>query len=59
MQRMVGSTLAIGARLILDGTLGAGLRTPLDVPYDPVFGALAQRGIRPVRREASWDGSRP
>jgi saccharopine dehydrogenase-like NADP-dependent oxidoreductase len=57
MQRMVGFTLAIGARLILDGTLGSGgIRTPLDIPYDRVFPALEQRGIRPVRREASWEG---
>ncbi len=56
MQRTVGFTLAIGARLILDGALAArGVLTPLDVSYDHVFPALARRGIHVTRREEAWD----
>jgi saccharopine dehydrogenase-like NADP-dependent oxidoreductase len=55
MQRTVGYTLAIGARLILDGSLRKrGVLTPLDVPYDLVFPALAARGVHVVRRELAW-----
>lgn len=55
MQRTVGFTLALGARLILAGRLPrAGLLTPLEVPYDAVFPALARRGIRVERRESTW-----
>ncbi|MDP1890834.1 MAG: saccharopine dehydrogenase C-terminal domain-containing protein [Gemmatimonadaceae bacterium] len=52
MQRTVGFTLARGARLILEGSLGRpGLRSPVDVPYDLVFPALERHGIRVTRRE--------
>ncbi len=52
MQRTVGYTLALGARLILDGKLPHhGLLTALDVPYPLVFPALAHHGIRVTRRE--------
>jgi lysine 6-dehydrogenase len=52
MQRTVGFTLACGARLILDGSLGRpGLRSPVEVPYDLVFPALERHGIRVTRRE--------
>jgi len=55
MQRTVGFTLALGARLILDGALGArGLLTPLDVPYDLVYPALARHGIRVTRQALPW-----
>jgi saccharopine dehydrogenase-like NADP-dependent oxidoreductase len=55
MQRTVGYTLALGARLILDGGLSKrGLLTPLDVPYDLVFPALRRRGIRVSREESPW-----
>lgn len=55
MQRTVGYTLALGARLILDGALGErGLLTPLDVPYDLVFPALERHGIRVTRTELGW-----
>jgi len=55
MQRTVGFTLALGARLILDGTLPKrGLLTPLDVPYDLVFPPLERRGIHVTREEESW-----
>jgi saccharopine dehydrogenase-like NADP-dependent oxidoreductase len=52
MQRTVGFTLARGARLILDGTLGrTGLLTPIEVPYELVFPALERHGIRVERQE--------
>jgi len=55
MQRTVGFTLAIGARLILDGALPThGLLTALDVPYQLVFPALARRGVHVQRRELPW-----
>ncbi|HEX8726613.1 MAG TPA: saccharopine dehydrogenase C-terminal domain-containing protein [Gemmatimonadaceae bacterium] len=55
MQRTVGYTLALGARLILDGALARrGLLTPLDAPYDLVFPALERHGIRVTRQESAW-----
>lgn len=56
MQRTVGFTLALGARLIAAGgpLAGRGLVTPLQVPYDLVFPALAQKGIRVTRRDVEW-----
>ena len=52
MQRTVGFTLARGARLILDGSLGRpGLWSPVEVPYDLVFPALERHGIRVTRLE--------
>jgi saccharopine dehydrogenase-like NADP-dependent oxidoreductase len=56
MQRTVGFTLALGARLILGGPLaGRGLLTPLDVPYDQVFPALAAHDIHVTRTELPGD----
>ncbi len=55
MQRTVGYTLALGARLILHEALPRrGLLTPLDVPYDLVFPALARHGIRVTREYTAW-----
>ncbi len=55
MQRTVGFTLALGARLIAGGLLaGRGLLTPLDVPYDLVFPSLERHGIRVTRQESAW-----
>ncbi len=55
MQRTVGYTLALGARLILDDALPRrGLLTPLEVPYELVFPALARHGIRVTRDEMAW-----
>jgi lysine 6-dehydrogenase len=54
MQRTVGFTLSLGARLILEGRLPAGLLTPLDVPYDSVFPALARHNLHVTRREYPW-----
>jgi saccharopine dehydrogenase-like NADP-dependent oxidoreductase len=52
MQRTVGFTMSLGARLILDGKLQKpGLLTALDVPYESVFPALEKHNIRVCRQE--------
>jgi len=52
MQRTVGFTLSLGARLILEGKLAKpGLLTPLDVPYESVIPRLEKHNIRVVRQE--------
>jgi lysine 6-dehydrogenase len=54
MQRTVGFTLSIGARLILEGKLRKpGVLTPLDVPYEMVIPALERYGLHVVRQEDS------
>jgi saccharopine dehydrogenase-like NADP-dependent oxidoreductase len=56
MQRTVGFTLSIGARLILEGKLRKpGVLTPLDVPYEMVIPALERYGLHVVRQE-DWAG---
>jgi lysine 6-dehydrogenase len=56
MQRTVGFTMSLGARLILDGRLTRpGLLTALDVPYDLVFPVLERHGIRVTREESAWE----
>ena len=54
MQRTVGFTMSLAARLILERKLRPGLLTPLDVPYDSVFPALEKHNICVVRREMPW-----
>ncbi len=55
MQRTVGFTLALGARLILDGALAKrGVLSPLDVSYELVFPALARHGIFVTRQVLPW-----
>lgn len=52
MQRTVGYTMSLGARLILQGKLQkTGLLNALDVPYEMVAPALERHGIRIARRE--------
>jgi len=47
MQRTVGFTISLGARLILSGKLATpGLLLPMDVPYESVLPALESHGIR-------------
>jgi lysine 6-dehydrogenase len=54
MQRTVGFTLSIGARLILEGKLrNPGVLTALDVPYEMVIPALERYGLHVVRQEES------
>jgi lysine 6-dehydrogenase len=58
MQRTVGFTLAVGARLILEDKLPRrGLLTPLDVPYELVFPALERYGMQVVRTDRAWASS--
>lgn len=57
MQRTVGFTLALGARLVLEGKLPAGLLSPLDVPHALVVEGLERHGIRFTRQEMEWDES--
>lgn len=53
MQRTVGFTMSLGARLILEGKIEKkGLLTPLDLPYQAVFPPLEKHNIRVQRREA-------
>jgi len=55
VQRTVGFTLAVGARLILENKLPRrGLLTPLDVPCALVFPALERYGMRVVRADTAW-----
>lgn len=50
MQRTVGYTMGLGARLILQGKLRkTGLLSALDVPYEMVMPALEKHGIRIAR----------
>jgi lysine 6-dehydrogenase len=52
MQRTVGFTLSLGARLILEHKLDKpGLLTPLDVPYESVFPQLEKHDIHVHRQE--------
>lgn len=55
MQRTVGFTMSLGARLILEGKLASGLLTPLDVPYDSVIPALERHNLHVTRRELPWN----
>jgi saccharopine dehydrogenase-like NADP-dependent oxidoreductase len=55
MQRTVGFTMSLAARLILEGKLKPGFLTPLDVPYDHVIPALERHNIRVQRREIPWE----
>ncbi len=56
MQRTVGFTMSLGARLILEGRLKkTGLLSPIDVPYDLLARGLAGHGMRIVRQELPWD----
>ena len=57
MQRTVGLTMAVGARLILEGEIREpGLKTGLDVPPEPVFKGLEEHRIHVWRDELPWDG---
>ncbi|UCE66130.1 MAG: saccharopine dehydrogenase NADP-binding domain-containing protein [Candidatus Zixiibacteriota bacterium] len=56
MQRGVGFTLGLGARLILDGKLTTpGLISPIDVPFDLVTKELGKHGINIRREETPGD----
>jgi len=55
MQRTVGFTMSLGARLILEGKLAHGLLTPLDIDYDLVIPALQRHNLHVTRRELPWN----
>lgn len=56
MQRTVGFTMSLGARLILEGKLDKpGLLLPMDVPYELVEEGLRRHGMVISRREMAWE----
>jgi len=56
VQRGVGFTMGLGARLILDGKLTTpGLISPIDVPFDLVTEELGKHGINIRREETPGD----
>lgn len=56
MQRTVGFTMSLGARLILEGRLNkTGLLSPIDVPYELLAQGLSGHGIRIIRKEMPWE----
>ncbi|UCC79279.1 MAG: saccharopine dehydrogenase NADP-binding domain-containing protein [Candidatus Zixiibacteriota bacterium] len=56
MQRGVGFTMGLGARLILDRKLTTpGLISPIDVPFDLVVKELEKHGIKINREETPGD----
>ncbi len=56
VQRGVGFTLGLGARLILDGKLTTpGIISPIDVPFDLVRKELDKHGINIKREETPGD----
>ncbi len=56
MQRMVGFTMGLGARLMLEGKLErAGYLLPMDVPYEYVVDELNRNDMRVSRREWPCD----
>ena len=59
MQRTVGFTMSLGARLILEGKLHKpGLLLPMDVPYGLVVEGLESHGMVISRTELPWQGAR-
>ena len=55
MQRTVGFTMSMGARLIMEGRLKkTGLLSPVDVPYDLVAQGLEKHGMKITRQELPW-----
>lgn len=58
MQRTVGFTMSLGARLILDGALRKrGLISPIDVPYALLAEGLGRHGITIERTEPDGCGA--
>jgi len=56
MQRTVGFTMSLGARLILEGRLDEpGLLLPMDVPYELLVEGLKRHGMAITRHETAWD----
>jgi saccharopine dehydrogenase-like NADP-dependent oxidoreductase len=58
MQRTVGFTMSLGARLLLEGKLNKpGLLLPMDVPYELVADGLKGLGMVISRQESAWEKS--
>lgn len=56
MQRTVGFTMSLGARLILEGKLNTtGLLLPMAVPYELVADGLKRHGMVISRLESAWE----
>ncbi|RME38596.1 MAG: saccharopine dehydrogenase [Deltaproteobacteria bacterium] len=57
MQRTVGFTMSLGARLMLEGKLDKhGLLLPMDVPFELVDDGLRRHGMTVTRSETDWNG---
>jgi saccharopine dehydrogenase-like NADP-dependent oxidoreductase len=55
MQRTVGYTMGLGARMILKRELPrCGLLSPVEIPYDLFEKGLAEFGMRITRHELPW-----
>ncbi len=55
MQRTVGFTMSLGARLVLEGKLDKpGLLLPMAVPYELVAEGLKRHGMVISRQESAW-----
>lgn len=55
MQRTVGFTMSLGARLILEKKFcPPGLSSPIDVPYHLIEDGLKKHGMHIVRKESEW-----
>jgi saccharopine dehydrogenase-like NADP-dependent oxidoreductase len=58
MQRTVGYTMALGARMILNGELPrCGLLSPVEVPFALLERGLGDLGMRITRQDLPWDGA--
>lgn len=58
MQRTVGYTMALGARMILEGKLPrCGLLSPLEFPFELLESGLGKAGMRITRETVPWDGA--
>ena len=58
MQRTVGYTMALGARMILNGELPrCGLLSPVEVPFTLLERGLGEIGMRITRQDLPWDGA--
>jgi lysine 6-dehydrogenase len=58
MQRTVGYTMALGARMILERKLPrCGLLSPVEIPFDLLESGLGQVGMRISREELPWNAA--
>jgi saccharopine dehydrogenase-like NADP-dependent oxidoreductase len=58
MQRTVAFPMSIGAQMILDGRISQrGIVEPSEVPFQPLYDELKQRGLEIEQTLEVWDGS--